>query len=109
MGAYSYAQEKSESKMEEKVEGKRLYVGNLNYRTTEEGLKEHFGQAGTVEEVTVITDKGSGRSKGFGFVEMSTPEEAQKAVETLNEKEFDERPLRVSIARAREERPASNV
>jgi RNA recognition motif-containing protein len=94
--------------MEEQVEGKRLYVGNLNYRTTDEGLKEHFGQAGTVEDATVITDKGSGRSKGFGFVEMSTPEEALKAIEMLNEKEFDERPLRVSIARAREERTDSH-
>lgn len=95
--------------MEEKAEGTRLYVGNLNYQTTDEALKKHFEQAGTVAEATVITDKGSGRSKGFGFVEMSSPEETQKAIEMLNEKELEERPLRVSVARAREERPAQSA
>lgn len=85
---------------------KKLYVGGLSYDTTEEGLKEHFGQAGTVESAVVITDRISGRSKGFGFVEMSTEEEAQKAVETLNGTEFDGRTISVAEARPMEERPA---
>jgi RNA recognition motif-containing protein len=78
---------------------KKLYVGSLSYGTTEEGLKEYFSQAGQVESVTIIKDKFSGRSKGFGFVEMSTEDEAQKAIEMFNDKEFDGRKLTVNEAR----------
>ena len=78
---------------------KRLYVGNLSYSTTDEILKELFAQAGAVESATVITDKFSGRSKGFGFIEMSSDEEADKAIEMLNGKDLDGRNLNVSEAR----------
>ncbi len=83
---------------------KKLYVGGLSYDTTEDGLKEAFAKAGTVESATVITDKMSGRSKGFGFVEMSSDEEAQKAMEMWNGKELDGRTLTVNEARPMEER-----
>ncbi len=84
---------------------KKLYVGNLSYDMSEDALKEAFSQAGTVESAIVIKDKMSGRSKGFGFVEMSTDEEAQKAIEMLNGKELDGRALTVNEARPMEERP----
>ena len=84
---------------------KKLYVGNLSYEMTEDALKDAFSQAGTVESAIIIKDKMSGRSKGFGFVEMSTDEEAQKAIEMLNGKEFDGRALTVNEARPMEERP----
>lgn len=83
----------------------RLYVGSLSYDTTEEGLKDTFSQAGTVTSATIITDKFSGRSKGFGFVDMSTEEEAQKAIEMFNGKELDGRTIVVSEARPLRERP----
>ena len=78
---------------------KRLYVGSLSYSTTEDSLEDFFGQAGVVESATIVTDKFSGRSKGFGFVEMSTEEEAQKAIDTLNGKELDGRNIVVDEAR----------
>jgi len=84
---------------------KKLYVGNLSYDMTEDALKDTFSQAGTVESAIIIKDKMSGRSKGFGFVEMSTDEEAQKAIEVLNGKELDGRALTVNEARPMEERP----
>ncbi len=84
---------------------KKLYVGNLSYDMSEDTLKDTFSQAGTVESAIVIKDKMSGRSKGFGFVEMSTDEEAQKAIEMLNGKELDGRALTVNEARPMEERP----
>ena len=84
---------------------KKLYVGGLSYDTTENALKEAFSQAGTVESATIIIDKISGRSKGFGFVEMSSDEEAQKAIETLNGKELDGRNITVNEARPMEPRP----
>jgi len=84
---------------------KKLYVGGLSYSTTEDTLKETFSQAGTVETATVINDKLSGRSKGFGFVEMSTDEEAQKAIDMLNGKELDGRTLTVNEARPMADRP----
>lgn len=83
---------------------KKLFVGSLSFNTTEDALRDHFSQAGTVESATVITDKMSGRSKGFGFVEMATEEEAQKAVDELNGKELDGRELTVNIARPKTER-----
>lgn len=84
---------------------KKLYVGGLSYETTEGTLKELFSGAGTVESATIITDKMSGRSKGFGFVEMSSEEEAQKAIEMLNGKELDGRSITVNEARPMESRP----
>ncbi|TSC91953.1 MAG: RNA recognition motif-containing protein [Parcubacteria group bacterium Licking1014_17] len=84
---------------------KKLYVGGLSYDTTEEKLKEAFAQFGTVESAAVIIDRMSGRSKGFGFVEMSTEEEAQKAIEGMNGKEFDGRTITVNEARPPEARP----
>jgi len=84
---------------------KKLYVGNLSYDMTDDTLKDTFSQAGTVESAIIIKDKMSGRSKGFGFVEMSTDEEAQKAIEMLNGKELDGRALTVNEARPMEERP----
>ena len=77
----------------------KLYVGSLPYSTTDERLKEVFSQAGNVTSATVIIDKMSGRSKGFGFVEMSTEEEAQKAVEMFNGKDLDGRNIVVNEAR----------
>jgi cold-inducible RNA-binding protein len=78
---------------------KKLYVGSLSYNTTDERLKEHFSQAGTVTSASVITDKMSGRSKGFGFVEMSTDEEANKAIEMFNGQDLDGRNIIVNEAR----------
>jgi len=84
---------------------KKLFVGGLSYDTTEDTLKETFSQAGTVESAIIIIDKMSGRSKGFGFVEMSSEEEAQKAIETLNGKEIDGRSITVNEAKPMESRP----
>lgn len=84
---------------------KKLYVGGLSYDTSEAGLKEAFSQAGTVESATVITDKMSGRSRGFGFVEMATDEDAQAAISMWNEKELDGRTLTVNEARPMTDRP----
>lgn len=84
---------------------KKLYVGGLPYSSTEDSLKEAFSQAGTVESAVIITDKMSGRSKGFGFVEMSNDEEAQKAIEMFNGQDFEGRKLTVNEARPMEARP----
>jgi len=84
---------------------KKLFVGGLSYETTEATLKETFSKAGTVESATVITDKISGRSKGFGFVEMSSEEEAKKAIEMFNGKEIDGKNVTVNEARPQESRP----
>ncbi|OGN06118.1 MAG: RNA-binding protein [Candidatus Yanofskybacteria bacterium RIFCSPHIGHO2_01_FULL_45_42] len=84
---------------------KRIYVGGLPWSTTNEALKDLFSQAGTVESATVVTDKMSGRSRGFGFVEMSTDEEAMKAVEMFNGKELEGRNLTVNEARPLADRP----
>jgi len=82
--------------------GAKLYVGNLDYAVTGDQLRDHFGQAGTVADAVVITDKFSGRSKGFGFVEMSSDEEAKKAIEMFDGKDFQGRAIKVNEARARE-------
>ena len=84
--------------------GTKLFVGSLAWATTSDGLREAFSQAGTVQDAVVITDRMSGRSKGFGFVEMSTPEEAQAAIEMWNEKELDGRKIIVNEARPKEEK-----
>lgn len=79
--------------------GTKLYVGNLSYNTTDDSLKQLFAGAGNVASASVITDRMSGRSRGFGFVEMSTDEEAKKAVEMFNGKDLDGRKLTVNEAR----------
>ncbi len=82
----------------------KLYVGNLSYSTTESELTELFAQAGTVKSVALITDRETGRSRGFGFVEMATQEEAQKAISMFNGNQLGDRALTVNFARPREER-----
>lgn len=83
----------------------RLYVGGLSFSTTDDSLKQAFEQAGTVVSSKVIIDRMSGRSRGFGFVEMGTDEEAQKAIELWNGKELDGRAITVNEARPMEDRP----
>ncbi len=84
---------------------KKLYVGGIAYATTDKGLQDAFSKAGEVASAVIITDKMTGRSKGFGFVEMATEEGAQAAIEMWNGKELDGRKLTVNEARPREERP----
>jgi RNA recognition motif-containing protein len=84
----------------------KLFVGSLSWGVNDDQLAAFFAEAGTVESAKVIIDRDSGRSKGFGFVEMSNDDEAKKAVELLNGKELDGRAVNVSEARPREERPA---
>ena len=83
----------------------KLYVGNLSYTTTEDDLRSLFAQAGTVKSVTLIKDRDTGRSKGFGFVEMETQAEAQKAINQFHGSQLHDRALTVNVARPREERP----
>ena len=78
----------------------KLYVGGLAYSTTSESLREYFAQCGTVESAAVITDRMSGESRGFGFVEMSTQAEAQEAITKLNDRPFEGRKLTVNVAKA---------
>jgi len=82
--------------------GKRLYVGNLSYDATEGSLNELFSQFGAVDSVKLITDRDTGRSKGFGFVEMGTEEAARNAISALNDKEIQGRRLTVNEARPQE-------
>jgi len=84
----------------------KMFVGNLSFNTTENDLQDVFAAHGTVVEANLMMDRMSGKPRGFGFVTMSTPEEAQKAIEALNGKSVDGRALTVNIARPREERPA---
>jgi RNA recognition motif-containing protein len=84
--------------------GKRLYVGNLSWNVTDASLEELFAQFGTVQSAQVVQDRDTGRSKGFGFVEMGDENAAQEAIRGLNEKEHDGRNLTVNEARPREER-----
>ena len=81
----------------------KLFVGGLSFSTTNESLERFFAQAGTVASATVITDQMTGRSKGFGFVEMSTSEEAQKAVSQLDGRELDGRQVKVEAAKPKGE------
>ena len=83
---------------------KKLYVGSLSFDTTEDGLRDHFAKAGKVESVSIITDKTSGRPKGFGFVEMSSEDEAKKAIEMFDGKELDGRTIVVNEAKPMKER-----
>src|SRR5262245_25541155 len=82
----------------------KLYVGNLSFRTTSEELREAFASVGTVESASVIEDRETGRSRGFGFVEMATPEEATAAIEAFNGKDFGGRNLTVNEAKPRTDR-----
>jgi cold-inducible RNA-binding protein len=92
------------SSFNERREGMRLYVGNLSYETSEEDVRKAFEEFGTVESVNVITDKYTGKSKGFAFVEMSSREEAQAAINGVNGKQVGDRFVRVDEARPRPER-----
>jgi RNA recognition motif-containing protein len=85
---------------------KKLFVGGLPYSATDAELREAFEKAGTVASASIVMDRMSGRSKGFGFVEFESDEEADKAVELLNNSDFGGRTITVNEARPREERPA---
>jgi len=85
----------------------KLYVGNLPYNMKEEDLMGAFSEAGPVQSAKIITDLSTGRSKGFGFVEMETEEGAQKAIETLNGQELSGRSIRVDLAKEKEKTPRS--
>ena len=87
------------------VQGNKLYVGGIPYRSTEDDLKKAFSEAGTVSSASIISDRMTGRSRGFGFVEMATPEEAQAAIDRWDGKELDGRTLSVSFARPQGDRP----
>lgn len=82
----------------------RLYVGNLSYNTSEDDLRDLFAKAGAVRSVAIITDRETGRSKGFAFVEMGTQSEAQEAINQFNGSELHERVITVNLARPREDR-----
>ena len=83
----------------------KIYVGNLSYSTSEEDIRTAFSAFGTVDSADLIMDRGTGRSKGFGFVEMSVDSEGQAAIDALNGKDVDGRSLNVNVAKPREERP----
>jgi RNA recognition motif-containing protein len=85
--------------------GTKLYVGNLSFNTTENELQELFSQAGTVQEVTLMQDKFTGKSRGFAFVTMGSEEDAQNAISKFNGQTIEGRPLTVNEARPREPRP----
>ena len=82
----------------------KLYVGGLSYSTTSESLREYFGQCGTVESAKLITDRDTGQSKGFGFVEMSRDSEASAAIQALNGQDYGGRPMKVNEAKPQEKR-----
>ncbi|NTU67919.1 MAG: RNA-binding protein [Chlorobiaceae bacterium] len=82
-----------------------IYIGNLPYGVTEEDLRDAFSQFGQVQSANIITDKFSGRSKGFGFVDMPNDGEGREAIEAMNDKDFKGRTIKVNEARPREERP----
>jgi RNA recognition motif-containing protein len=84
----------------------KLFVGNLTFTATENDLQDHFGQAGAVLSVNIMQDRTTGRSRGFGFVEMASQDDAQKAISMFHQQDFQGRPLTVNEARPREERPA---
>ena len=84
--------------------GRKLYVGNLRYTVTESALSDKFAAYGTVESAKLITDSETGRSKGFGFIEMASDSEAQAAIEKVNGTDYDGRPMKVNEARPQEKR-----
>jgi RNA recognition motif-containing protein len=83
----------------------RLYVGNLSFNMTDSSLGDIFRPFGTVNEVTIVVDRGTGRSKGFGFVEMPEQAEAEEAIKQLDGKEVEGRNIKVNVARPKEDRP----
>jgi RNA recognition motif-containing protein len=83
----------------------KLFVGNLTFTATENDLQDHFSQAGVVVSVNIMQDRMTGRSRGFAFIEMSSKEDAEKAIAMFHSKDFQGRPLTVNEARPREERP----
>lgn len=85
--------------------GNKLYVGNLSFRVTSEDLQEHFATAGSVQSANVVHDRETGRSRGFGFVEMGSDDEASAAIAQFNGTEYDGRNMVVNEARPREDRP----
>ena len=87
---------------------KKLFVGNLSFQTTEDDISNAFASFGAVESVSIITDRDSGRSKGFGFVEMSDDTASKKAIAELNEATVDGRTIKVMEAKPKEDRPARN-
>ena len=87
------------------MEEQNLFVGSLAYSTTDDSLKAHFEQIGEVESARVITDRDSGRSKGFGFVKYKNSDDNQKAIDALDGKELDGRTISVNLARPKEDRP----
>ena len=84
--------------------GRKLYVGNLPYSATEQELSDKFSASGTVESAQLIPDRDTGRSKGFGFIEMGTDAEAQAAIESLNGTDYDGRPMKVNEAKPQQKR-----
>ena len=82
----------------------QIYIGNMNYKTSQESVKSLFSEFGEVESVVLISDSESGRSKGFGFVTMNDTQSAQTAIESLNEKEFEGRVLRINEAQPKKEK-----
>ncbi len=84
--------------------GKKLYVGNLPYTAIEQDLSDKFAACGTVESAKLITDPDTGRSKGFGFIEMASEAEAQAAIDTLNGTDYEGRPMKVNEARPQQKR-----
>ena len=83
----------------------KLFVGNLTYTSTENDLQDYFSQAGSVVSVNIMQDRATGRSRGFAFIEMASPADAEKAISMFHQKDFQGRPLTVNEARPREERP----
>ena len=83
----------------------KLFVGNLTFTATENDLQDHFAQAGVVVSVNIMQDRATGRSRGFAFIEMASPDDAQKAISLFHQQDFQGRPLTVNEARPREDRP----
>ncbi|MEM7247568.1 MAG: RNA-binding protein [Acidobacteriota bacterium] len=83
----------------------KIFVGNISFQSTEQGLESHFAEFGQVDEVAIITDRETGRSRGFAFVTMPNDDEAQNAIEAINGRQVDGRTLNVNQARERERRP----
>ncbi|MGH7298900.1 MAG: RNA recognition motif domain-containing protein [Candidatus Rokuibacteriota bacterium] len=86
----------------------KLYVGGIAFTTTSEGLRQHFAQSGTVVSASVVTDQFSGQSRGFGFVEMSSADEAALAVSKLHDSQLDGRSLKVEVAKPKSDKPRSS-
>ncbi|MGH7412647.1 MAG: RNA recognition motif domain-containing protein [Candidatus Rokuibacteriota bacterium] len=86
----------------------KLYVGGIAFTTTSEGLRQHFEQSGTVVSASIVTDQFSGQSRGFGFVEMSSADEAQQAVSQLHDRPLDGRSLKVEVAKPKSDKPRSS-